>query len=612
MDPHTQSHPNSPERVTGPRGPFESVENRLPFSPSLPEFRGFKQSPSRTASDIHVQGMVARFNSLDIKDHKDLARRDEVAIKRSEMAREMAELELKKAKEEKDELERYAGKYREEARRLRKEVEEGRERERKVAKRLDVLMDELHRAKETTGQTQTVYEKEIRRARKEAFKSSSALVKMQEELKATRSSLKVTQSGLESERLRLSKREQEAFTAQYQLVAVQEELEKAHSAIKSVEEERDALKTSLKEEEVARIAAQGGIALPVSHSEEELDEFASPQKSPMKRPQYDSSDKENIMPKRTIELRRLQEELQVEASLRARAEEQIDFMKMECQFRCCSCRIADIQNTKYVHDNSLDTEMERIKASVPALSRSASDDEMEELMDPTKLDTEEFNPSALDIMPTTPADTDMMDAVIKDEPEEVDIDFAKIPDVHTTEEPAIEAVIDECNQDAVTSSPTPAITQPEIAVESPTSLPKVTLITKLRKEIEDDEDKENLPETPMVPAIRTITHTTTIPMRFSPAKADVPTAPSTAPHLPTRSFSERAPSTKSFNSSNENITHDLGKLEIDRTAALEAIRQRRGRARSIANAQMTPRKQMMEGVNERRDISAPQIKYGRP
>ena len=55
--------------------------------------------------------------------------------------------------------------------------------------------------------------------------------------------------------------------------------------------------------------------------------------------------------------------------------------------------------------------------------------------------------------------------------------------------------------------------------------------------------------------------------------------------------------------------HDTNEGEIldgvDREAALEAIRQRRGRARSFAAGHGTPRKQMMEGVKERRDISAP-------
>ena len=48
-------------------------------------------------------------------------------------------------------------------------------------------------------------------------------------------------------------------------------------------------------------------------------------------------------------------------------------MKMECQFQCCSCRIAENQSKAYVYDNSYAAQMEAIKASVPALTPPASD-----------------------------------------------------------------------------------------------------------------------------------------------------------------------------------------------------------------------------------------------
>jgi hypothetical protein len=59
---------------------------------------------------------------------------------------------------------------------------------------------------------------------------------------------------------------------------------------------------------------------------------------------------------------------------------------------------------------------------------------------------------------------------------------------------------------------------------------------------------------------------------------------------------------------NSAILPDGSELPVfDRAAALAAIAYRRGRAKSIANGQATPRKQMMEGVKERRDISAPAL-----
>jgi hypothetical protein len=131
----------SPERVNRTRSPYGA--GHLPQSPSLPEIGTGSGSPfskrTHERSDSDVQSMVARFNHLELKDHKEQQRRDELAIKRAEMAREMAEMDLKKLREEKDADEREARRWREEVRKLRKEVEDSRDRERKCVKRVEVL-----------------------------------------------------------------------------------------------------------------------------------------------------------------------------------------------------------------------------------------------------------------------------------------------------------------------------------------------------------------------------------------------------------------------------------------------------------------------------------------
>lgn len=81
--------------------------------------------------------MVARFDGLTVRDYKASS---ELAVKRAEMAREMAELERDKLKREMSAREEDMRKSKEEGRKLRKDVEDGRERERKAAKRVDVLM----------------------------------------------------------------------------------------------------------------------------------------------------------------------------------------------------------------------------------------------------------------------------------------------------------------------------------------------------------------------------------------------------------------------------------------------------------------------------------------
>lgn len=188
-----------------------------------------------------------------------------------------------------------------------------------------------------------MYEKEVRKVRKEAFKSSSAVLKLQEELKSTRNSLRITQSGFDMEKRKVQQREQQTFDAQYQMVALQEELDRLKTHVKTVEQEKDALKTSLKEEEVARIAAEGMIALPLGNQED--DDLMSPQvmrrRSPHKRPQSPlSDDKENIgvVTKKMVEMKQVIEQLRQEKAKREEAEELAEFMRLECQFKCCGCR----------------------------------------------------------------------------------------------------------------------------------------------------------------------------------------------------------------------------------------------------------------------------------
>ncbi|EHK97824.1 hypothetical protein M7I_6407 [Glarea lozoyensis 74030] len=175
-----------------------------------------------------------------------------------------------------EEAESEMRRYREETRALRRQVDEGRAREIKVGERLETVMESYGRAKETFAHTQAVWEKEIRRARKEAFKSQSAMVKVQEELKATRNSLRMVESDFDREKERSLQREQEAFAARYQLVGVQEEVGQLQEQIKLVEQERDGLRMIAKNEEVARIAAEGRLPLPKAPED---DEFASPKKA---------------------------------------------------------------------------------------------------------------------------------------------------------------------------------------------------------------------------------------------------------------------------------------------------------------------------------------------
>lgn len=99
----------------------------LAQSPSLPEFHALR-SHVRTNSD--VQGLVKRFEHLDVRD------RDAESSER----RKKHEAELRRAQIAREEAESDAKRLREEVRQLEKEIDGGRERERRVGKRLEVVM----------------------------------------------------------------------------------------------------------------------------------------------------------------------------------------------------------------------------------------------------------------------------------------------------------------------------------------------------------------------------------------------------------------------------------------------------------------------------------------
>ncbi|KAI1740578.1 hypothetical protein F4680DRAFT_92394 [Xylaria scruposa] len=254
-----------------PGSPGANATPLQPISPDRVNQQNPMLSPIRNSvqrdSDVHDK--IRQFNNLShLQPHgtsmsKQLERMTaDAALKRAMIGREEAESEMRR--------------YREEARALRKQVDEGRERERKVGERLETVMENYGRAKETYSHTQAIWEKEIRRARKETFKSQSSILKLQEELKSARIAIKSTEECLEREKELSKAREQEAFAARYQLVQLQQELDTARERIMFLEEERDVFKAAAKSEEIARIAAEGRLPLPPENPDSE---FASPRKS---------------------------------------------------------------------------------------------------------------------------------------------------------------------------------------------------------------------------------------------------------------------------------------------------------------------------------------------
>ncbi|KAL9039581.1 MAG: hypothetical protein Q9214_004819 [Letrouitia sp. 1 TL-2023] len=551
--------PASPGTPLFPVSPERANRQQLPPSPSLPSDL---QDPSRAAhlrESSDVQNKVAQFNNLS-KEAAQRRRDNEAAMRRAVLGREEAESEARRIKDEN--------------RVLRKEIDEGKAREKRVAERLEDVLEELHRTKETHGRSHALYEKEVRRARKEAFKSSSALVKMQEELKTARNRYTLMREEVEVQKRKVDSAEKEAFSMHYQLVGLQEEVENLKLQTKVLEEERDAIKTNLKEEEVARIAAEGKIALPPSRDEDDL---ASPKKQ---RRANRESLKENRNPdeldmeieeEEVDQISALKEELRMEKRLRNKADAQIDFMKMECQFGCCSCRLAERKGTIYVHDGSLAAEMEKIASQIPHNYPTQEPSNVLTTANSIPPDLQEnfhsYPSSPIHASSLTGQDTANL------------INFSpSTATFHQLPSPVRKALPELFPPEPQIFEDSTAMPRAQIPIMAS---PNRFLLEPLSPRAEPETLKEpvpssprplpNLPSQAIQSTIRSVTcpGTTTTTM--------VPLAPP-MPFTPNRTMS--------------------------RDEALEQIRQRRGRAKSIAAANRTPRRVVVE-VGERRDLSAP-------
>lgn len=360
-----------------PTGPLSPLQTSTPDR--VNQRRESQMTPFRTDGyDSPVLDKISQFNNMSGQSRQQ-ERKTNDALKRAVLGREQAEMEMKH--------------IRDEIKQLQNAVEHGKERERKVGERLETVMvcrqtetryttqltteqDSYGRAKETHAHTQALWEKEIRRARKENFKSQSTIVKLQEELKTARTAAKINEECLQREKERSQTREQEAFTARYQIVGVQEQLDKALERVKVVEQERDAYKTAAKNEEVARIAAEGRLPLPIG---DETDEFSSPQKVQKKRKRDSAKDGGRVSlsamdlvgsAATEIEIEELTLQVAWEKHRAERAQEMVEFLQAECQMHSCAGakenrQISQITPRKSIEQTDSTTPAYTITVAVP-------------------------------------------------------------------------------------------------------------------------------------------------------------------------------------------------------------------------------------------------------
>jgi hypothetical protein len=478
--------------------------------------------------------------------------------------------------------------------------------------------DDFRQAKGEYSSNAEAYVKEVRKARKEAFKSASVVLKLQETLRDTQKRLQVSKIDHATDVQKADRFEQEATDAKCALMAMQQDLNKLQEQLKVLELEKEALKTSLKEEEVARIAAEGQIALPTSQ-EDDTELFNSPRKSTSPRKLQSSSfsdDKENVgvVTKKMVDTKRLQEEVDAEKQKREAAEEMVEFLRMECAFRCCDCTSTTRHGRamRVSMDEILASSIQKMKSDIAKILTPPASEKDEDEIDAEMINAEVEAVNTTSSSPSDETPPETKDEVMGEDPHNIplpegDHSMTMVGDVssHPMVEEQLEIQHETLHEEPVddkTSTEHDANTAGEDEVQNnhhqhEVSRPTVTVPLKdsppstpprsTQQDYDMDQQHQN--------SIRTVTTTTRIPMHFTPVSK---------PSGLTSWGQENIPLNLD-GSANCAVDDPPAALPFDREAALAAIAYRRGRAKSIADGTYTPRKQMVD--LQRRDISAPVV-----
>lgn len=445
--------------------------------------------------------------------------------------------------------------------------------------------------------------------------------------------MRATEEELEREKERNQAREQEAFTARYQLVGIQEKLEQALESIKVLEQERDAYKTLAHNEEVARIAAEGRLPLPQPDDSE--DEFASPKKR-----KRVSLTKAEVVSSATgeAEIDELTRLWQWERQRANRAQEHLEFLEAECHLRSCACTksrsrrsllgsarkprpepIAIVDPADYailgkkpespmepacaaeetvIHHPSVGSSIEEaVEAAKPEEERQAKRPRQSLVYVPAEGTFRTLSQTELDVMeidepshsePLTPADPIPQPVHYARTPSLDPPTFAMLRQERTSLMSLLNAPREEENDGPVFNIPTTAgsyaSTEPDVEQSEQSE-------QEVPAPVEREEAQEVSRPHTSAACYAVATTTTTVPLR-----QDENVDPRDYAKAGQRTLG-RAPS---FDVNNPALTPTM-----TREQALAQIRERRGRARSAAQGAATPRKQMVTGSGERRDVSAP-------
>lgn len=371
---------SSPSKVLNPVSPERMNQQTLPLSPSRPSDIMDVHRKSRGLSD--VQAKVAFLNNLS-RGHSPASpvqapqqsAGNNAALQRAILGREEAESTLRHVSEQ---------------------LSEAQTRERRMSERLEASLEELQTAKERQVNERSIFEKEIKKARKEAFRAGSAVVKIQEDLKEARSEVKTLREEVQVEREAKDQAKQEAFERAYTLAGLMEEMEILKKRLRASETAIHSNRLENRAQTVGRMSlAEGDLALlstptprrPKRSADDAINSTvvhsmndSSTQYTPPKRPrlsditpkQEEQQNQENTKQQdlQNEMIEELQRLLDHEKQRRIDAEEMIHFMEMECQFKRCSCRLAEDSETPCVHEVELSQEKhEDQTAEAPHMER---------------------------------------------------------------------------------------------------------------------------------------------------------------------------------------------------------------------------------------------------
>jgi hypothetical protein len=211
--------PTSPSTPLQQLSPDRINQQRIPNSPSLAN--QLSVADGKLRHSIDVQSKVALINSLNpaTSPTRQQSASSHAALQRALLGREEAEDALRTSNTQ---------------------LAEAELRQHKIGERLETLMQDLQTAKDRQIHERQVFEKEVRKARKDAFRAGSALVKMQEDLKESRAEARNLKAENQRERFEKEKSKQESFERAYTLAGLLEEVESMRGKMQAMEATRQA------------------------------------------------------------------------------------------------------------------------------------------------------------------------------------------------------------------------------------------------------------------------------------------------------------------------------------------------------------------------------------